>query len=143
MVLLKFENLADHLKLVTTLNEKFAEQKSKDNHARRAAPPAQVRAAPRRAAPAPQVFMFIKEFLKTNEARFAPAELNDLIIMLTNQKKAKEQLEAKPTESNKTKKNKKKSKKEQAQEQRKHADLFGESAAGEYDAYEDQYDDFF
>ena len=49
----------------------------------------------------------------------------------------------KPTESNKTKKSKKKSKKEQLEQNKKHADLFGEAEAGEYDNYEDQYDDFF
>ena len=120
-MIVKLESMNDHLKLVTLLNERFTEKKSKDNH----------------------VFMFVKEFLKTNEARFGPADLNDLIIMLTNQKTAKEKALEKPTESNKTKKSKKKSKKEQLEAKKKHADLFGEADAGEYDHYEDQYDDFF
>ncbi|KAH8097470.1 alpha-methylacyl-CoA racemase [Aureococcus anophagefferens] len=121
MVSIKLEDLKDHLKLVTTLGERFKECKSKDNH----------------------VFMFVKEFLKVNDAKFTSADLADLIILLTNNKKAKDLLIEKPTESNKTKKSKKKSKKEQLEQNKKHADLFGEAEAGEYDNYEDQYDDFF
>ncbi|KAH8064008.1 alpha-methylacyl-CoA racemase [Aureococcus anophagefferens] len=85
--------------------------------------------------------MFVKEFLKVNDAKFTSADLADLIILLTNNKKAKDLLIEKPTESNKTKKSKKKSKKEQLEQNKKHADLFGEAEAGEYDNYEDQYDD--
>jgi hypothetical protein len=121
MVSIKLEDLKDHLKLVTTLGERFKECKSKDNH----------------------VFMFVKEFLKVNDAKFTSADLADLLILLTNNKKAKDLLIEKPTESNKTKKSKKKSKKEQLEQNKKHADLFGEAEAGEYDNYEDQYDDFF
>lgn len=120
-VVVKLESMNDHLKLVTILNERFVAKKSKDSH----------------------VLMFAKELLKTNEARFSPAELNDLIIMLTNQKTAKEKVIDKPTESNKTKKSKKKSKKEQLETKKKHADIFGEGEAGEYDHYDQQYDDFF
>ncbi|KAH8074666.1 alpha-methylacyl-CoA racemase [Aureococcus anophagefferens] len=85
----------------------------------------------------------LKLFLKVNDAKFTSADLADLIILLTNNKKAKDLLIEKPTESNKTKKSKKKSKKEQLEQNKKHADLFGEAEAGEYDNYEDQYDDFF
>jgi len=120
-VIVRLDNMNDHLKLVTILNERFAEKKSKDSH----------------------VLMFAKELLKTNEARFSPAELGDLIIMLTNQKTKKEALIEKPTESNKAKKNKKKSKKEKINSDKKHNDLFGEAEGGEYDAYDEQFDDFF
>ncbi|KAH8044960.1 alpha-methylacyl-CoA racemase [Aureococcus anophagefferens] len=97
MVSIKLEDLKDHLKLVTTLGERFKECKSKDNH----------------------VFMFVKEFLKVNDAKFTSADLADLIILLTNNKKAKDLLIEKPTESNKTKKSKKKSKKEQLEQNKK------------------------
>ena len=111
----------DHLKLVPLLLERFEAKKSKDSH----------------------VFMFVKELLKKTEGRFSAAECGDLAIMAGNYQKTKQQAIDKPTESNAKKKSKKKSKKEKLEQKKKVDDLFGVAEAGEYDHYEDQYDDFF
>ena len=67
----------------------------------------------------------------------------NLAIMAGNYQKPKQQAIDKPTESNAKKKSKKKSKKEKLEQKKKVDDLFGVAEAGEYDHYEDQYDDFF
>ena len=87
-VVLKLENMSDHLKLVPLLLERFDAKKSKDSH----------------------VFMFMKELLKKCEGRFSASECGDLAILLTNYQKAKQQAIDKPTETNAKKKSKKKSK---------------------------------
>ena len=120
-VVIKLDNMNDHLKLVPLLLERFEAKKSKDSH----------------------VFMFVKELLKKTESRFSAAECGDLAIMAGNYQKTKQQAIDKPTESNAKKKSKKKSKKEKLEQKKKVDDLFGVAEAGEYDHYEDQYDDFF
>ena len=120
-VVIKLDNMNDHLKLVPLLLERFDAKKSKDSH----------------------VFMFVKELLKKTESRFSAAECGDLAIMAGNYQKTKQQAIDKPTESNAKKKSKKKSKKEKLEQKKKVDDLFGVAEAGEYDHYEDQYDDFF
>ena len=120
-VILKLENMSDHLKLVPLLLERFDAKKSKDSH----------------------VFMFVKELLKKCEGRFSASECGDLAILLTNYQKTKQQAIDKPTETNAKKKSKKKSKKEKSEMKKKVDDMFGAAEAGEYDNYEDQFDDFF
>ena len=117
--IIKLDNMNDHLKLVPLLLERFEAKKSKDSH----------------------VFMFVKELLKKTESRFSAAECGDLAIMAGNYQKTKQQAIDKPTESNAKKKSKKKSKKEKLEQKKKVDDLFGVAEAGEYDHYEDQYDD--
>lgn len=120
-VTMPLKDLKDHLHLVVTLNEKMAA--SKQNH----------------------VVMFTKEFLKTNsEERFEVADLSEMINILTTAKNTKEEKMKKPTAKAKTGKAAKKTKKEVLAEKKKHDDLFGDNDRnGEYDAYEDQFDDFF
>ena len=120
-VIIKLDNMNDHLKLVPLLLERFEAKKSKDSH----------------------VFMFVKELLKKTESRFSAAECGDLAIMAGNYQKTKQQAIDKPPESNAKKKSKKKSKKEKLEQKKKVDDLFGVAEAGEYAPYEAQYDDFF
>jgi hypothetical protein len=114
------KDLKDHLQLVVMLNDRT--EKSKQNH----------------------VVAFTKEWLRTNDERWEVGDLAEMILILTNQKEAKDKKLAKPTAAKKDAKAKKQTKKELLDSKKKHDDVFGDNQAStEYSNYEDQFDDFF
>ena len=120
-VVIDLKDLKDHLNLCDVLKEKMA--KSKRNH----------------------IVAFTKAFIKFHEEAYDVPDLQDMIIILNKFKTEKEAKAKKPTLAKKEEgKGKKKSKKEIMMEKKKHDDLFGDNERhGEYDHYEDQFDDFF
>lgn len=118
-VVIKLKDLKDHLALVQTINEKMVD--SKKNH----------------------IVAFCKELLRSNEHNFEEKDCSDLILILQTQRDAKQKANKKVVVPSK-KANKGKSKKDLAEIQKKVEDNFGSATTGgEYDHYEDQFDDFF
>lgn len=111
----KLKDLKDHLSLAQTLQEQLAD--SKKNH----------------------VAAFFKEMLRSQD--FEEKDLGDMIAILQAQKDAKVKAAKKPTLPTK----KKKATKKEIQDMKKKAnDIFGSTDnGGEYDHYEDEFDDFF